>query len=215
MKKLITCILIMSLLLFVSCANMGNKQTGGTVAGTAVGAGAGVAIGHAYGGKHGAVVGGLIGAIVGGVAGNQIGAYMDQQEAAMNAAMASSIGAQQASIQRSNDILMATFKSDVFFNSNSSILKGGAYNELNRVANVLNQYPQTNVMIQGHTDASGTEQYNQKLSQLRAESVRRYLIQRQVSPNRLVAIGLGESQPISSNASQNRRVTMVLTPISG
>jgi len=213
MNRLLSLLLVLSLVMVVSCAGMGQKQTQGTVAGTAIGAGAGVAIGEAYGGKDGAIIGGLIGAMVGGVAGNQIGAYMDRQEAALNAAMSSSIAANQASIQRSNDVLMATFKSDVFFALNSSVLQPGAYAELDRVANVLNQYPQTNVQIQGHTDRSGSEQYNLQLSQRRADAVVNYLKQRHVDPRRLVAIGLGESQPISSNPAQNRRVTMVLTPI--
>ncbi|MCK5613618.1 OmpA family protein [Candidatus Pacearchaeota archaeon] len=211
MRKI--CIILLCLLFLLSCANMGQKQKTGTAVGVGVGAAGGAAIGHAYGGKHGMIIGGLIGAIVGGIAGNQVGAYMDQQEAALNTAMSSSIAANQASIYRSQDVLMATFKSDVFFDLNSSILKPGAYAELDRVANVLNQYPQTNVQIQGHTDKSGTEQYNMNLSQYRAEAVRTYMIQRHVDPSRLVAIGLGESQPISSSNAQNRRVTMVLTPI--
>jgi len=211
MKKIVS-LLIICLFVF-SCAGMGQKQTQGTAIGTGVGAAGGAAIGHAYGGTQGMIIGGLIGAIVGGIAGNQVGAYMDRQEAALNAAMSTAIAADQASLQRSQDVLMATFKSDVFFDFNSSILKPGAYVELNRVANVLNQYPQTNVQIQGHTDKSGTEEYNRFLSQRRAEAVRNYLIQQQVDPRRMTAIGLGESQPISSSPAQNRRVTMVLTPI--
>jgi outer membrane protein OmpA-like peptidoglycan-associated protein len=211
MKKLLSVIIILTFL--VSCANMGQKQSQGTAIGTGVGAAGGAAIGHAYGGKNGLIIGALIGAIVGGVAGNQVGAYMDKQEAALQAAMSSSIAANQASIQRTQNVLIATFKSDVFFDFNSSILKPGAYVELNRVADALNQYPDTAVQIQGHTDSTGTEEYNRFLSEKRAESVRNYLIQRGVSGSRMTAIGLGESQPISSNNAQNRRVTMVLTPI--
>lgn len=211
MKKFL--IFILPMFLILACANAGQKQQTGTAVGAGVGAAGGAAIGHAYGGTQGMIIGGLIGGIVGGIAGNQVGAYMDRQEAALQAAMSSSIAANQASIQRSQDVLMATFKSEVFFDFNSSILKPGAYVELDRVANVLNQYPQTNVQIQGHTDSVGNEQYNMQLSQRRADAVKTYLMQRQVDPRRLTAIGLGESQPISSNDAQNRRVTIVLTPI--
>jgi outer membrane protein OmpA-like peptidoglycan-associated protein len=211
MKKII--VLFVVSLFILSCAGMGPKQQGGTAVGTGVGVAGGAAIGHAYGGTQGMIIGGLIGGIIGGIAGNQIGNYMDQQEAALQTAMASSIYADQASLQRSKDVLMATFKSDVFFDFNSAMLKPGAYAELDRIANVLNQYPDCAVQIQGHTDSSGTEQYNKELSQRRADAVRVVLIQKGVHSGRLSSIGLGESQPISSNQAQNRRVTMVIIPI--
>jgi outer membrane protein OmpA-like peptidoglycan-associated protein len=211
MKKYLVLLLIP--LFIFACATGGQKQQSGTVIGAGAGAAGGAAIGHAYGGTQGMIIGGLIGGIVGGIAGNQIGAYMDRQEAALQAAMSSSIAANQASLQRSKDVLMATFKSDVFFDFNSATLKSGAYAELDRVANVLNQYPDCAVQIQGHTDSSGSEDYNLKLSQKRADAVRAVLIQKGVNSGRLTSIGLGESQPISSNPAQNRRVTMVIIPI--
>jgi outer membrane protein OmpA-like peptidoglycan-associated protein len=213
MKNIIL-VLICALMLF-GCASQGAKQNQGTAVGAGTGAVIGAVLGQAIGRDTEATLwGAAAGAAVGALAGNQIGAYMDRQEAAMQNAMAASIAANQASIRRANqDLLMATFKSDVFFGYDSSILKSGAYTELNRVANALNQYPQTNVQVQGHTDRSGGEEYNMALSQRRADAVVNYLIQRQVSPQRLIAIGLGESQPISSDPAQNRRVTLVLTPI--
>lgn len=214
MKKLI--VIFLCALLLTSCASMGPNQQQGTAVGAGAGAAIGAGLGQAIGrNTESTLWGAAIGAVVGGIAGNQIGSYMDRQQAALQNAMSASIAANQANVQRATqDTLMATFKSDVFFDFNSSVLKPGAYVELDRVANVLNKYQSTSVQIQGHTDKSGSEQYNLDLSQRRADSVRTYLIQRQVHPQRLIAIGLGESQPISSNPAQNRRVTMVLTAIS-
>jgi len=211
MKKLFT---IMLLVVFLaSCAGMGQNQKTGTAVGGFTGTAAGAAIGHAYGGTTGLVIGGLIGLIVGGVVGNQIGTYMDKQERALQAALASSIAANQASVQRSNNILMTTFRSDVFFDKNSSVLKVGSSFDIDRVANVLNQYASSAVQIQGHTDDSGSEDYNLKLSKARADSVKRILQQKGVNQRRLSTIGFGSSQPISSNPAQNRRVTIVIVPI--
>jgi outer membrane protein OmpA-like peptidoglycan-associated protein len=127
--------------------------------------------------------------------------------------MAAATAADQASVQRSRDVLTATFKSDLFFDFNSAAIKPGAYGELDRVARVFNDYPQTMIQIQGHTDRSGPEAYNLSLSERRANAVRDALVQRGVSPERLTTIGFGESQPISSSAAVNRRVSLVMTPI--
>ena len=108
-------------------------------------------------------------------------------------------------------MLTATFKSDVFFDFNSAILKPGANAELDRVANVLNQYPQTNVRIEGYTDQKGSEEYNLQLSERRANAVRNVLIQKGIDQARITAIGLGECCPVSSDDAANRRVSMVLT----
>jgi outer membrane protein OmpA-like peptidoglycan-associated protein len=212
------CIALSSLFL-MACASQGtyNKQQKGT----AIGAGTGAVVGGVIGGSvarkghgtTGAIIGGLAGAALGGLVGNQIGAYMDRQEEALRQAMASATAADQASIQRSQDVLTATFKSDMFFDFDSATLKPGAYAELDRVAKVFNDYPQTMIQIQGHTDSAGAETYNMALSERRANAVRDALIQRGVLPERLATIGFGESQPISSSAAVNRRVTLVMTPI--
>jgi len=210
MKKIFSVLVI--LLFVLGCATAGPKQQQGTVIGGAVGAAGGAAIGHAYGGTEGAIIGGLIGAMVGGFAGSEMGAYMDKQEAALNNALASSVAANQASIQRSQDVLVATFKGDVFFDFNSAVVKPGGQAELYRVANVLKQYPQTRVQVQGFTDSYGSEEYNLNLSQRRAEAVKAQLIQMGINASRITAIGFGESQPISNDPSKNRRVSIVLTP---
>jgi outer membrane protein OmpA-like peptidoglycan-associated protein len=211
-----TILVLICAIFLISCATAGPKQNQGTAVGGATGAAIGAGLGQAIGrNTESTLWGAAIGAAVGALAGNQIGAYMDRQQAAMQNAMSASIAANQASVNRaSENMLMATFKSDVFFDVNSFAIKPGGYNELTRVANVLNQYPQTNIQVQGHTDRSGTQEYNRTLSQRRAETVQSVLMQNGVDPRRMTAIGMGESQPISSNPAQNRRVTLVLTPIS-
>jgi outer membrane protein OmpA-like peptidoglycan-associated protein len=212
------CIVLSSLFL-LACASQGTytKQQTGTAVGAASGAAIGAAVGGAAASKKdrtkGIIIGGVAGAVAGGLLGNQIGAYMDRQEEALRQAMAAATAADQASIQRSQDVLTATFKSDMFFDFDSATLKPGAYAELDRVAKVFNDYPQTMIQIQGHTDSSGPEAYNMVLSERRANAVRDSLVQRGIDPERLATIGFGESQPISSSAAMNRRVTIVLTPI--
>jgi outer membrane protein OmpA-like peptidoglycan-associated protein len=194
---------------------MGEKERTGTAAGAATGAVLGGVVGAMTGDKNQrekVLVGAAAGAAIGGLAGNRIGAYMDKQEAELRDAMAATVAANNATIERNNEqMLTATFKSDVFFDFNSSILKSGGYAELDRVAGVLNQYPQTLIRIEGHTDQIGDEQYNQQLSERRAEAVRNALLQRGIDPARITAVGMGECCPISSENATNRRVTMQLS----
>ena len=199
------------LLTLMSCAGTTSRQQTGTGTGIAVGAGVGAILGQVIGrDTKGTLIGAGIGAALGGLAGNQIAAYMDRQEQALRNAMASS---EAANIQRNQDVLTAAFKSDIFFGFDSSTLKPGADSEIARVANVLNSYPQTTITVEGHTDAKGSEAYNQTLSLKRAEAVKNALIQKGVAPGRVMAVGYGESQPIYSDDAMNRRVNIVITPI--
>ena len=211
MKKTVSTfvILVFSMTLF-SCAGA-TRQQKGTAGGAAIGAVIGAGLGQAIGGDtEGTLLGAGIGAALGGIAGNQIAAYMDRQEQALRDAMAKS---DAVNIQRTQDVLTATFKGDIFFDLDSSTLKPGAYSEIDRVSNVLNNYPQTTIRVDGHTDSTGPEDYNQRLSEKRAEAVKSALTQRGVDPRRIQAVGYGESQPISSNNAMNRRVGIVITPI--
>ena len=125
----------------------------------------------------------------------------------------SSVPEQAASVQRTQDVLTATFKSEVLFDFDSTALKPGAFAELGRVAAVLNKYPQTTITVEGHTDTKGSVTYNQQLSEKRAQAVKDALIQMGVDSSRIQAIGYGESQPISSDDAMNRRVNIVIKPI--
>jgi outer membrane protein OmpA-like peptidoglycan-associated protein len=211
MKKIITILisLIIAISLF-SCAGP-TQQERGTKTGALIGATAGALLGQAIGrNTTSTILGAGIGAAVGGISGNQIGAYMDRQEQELRAAMADS---EAASIQRTNDVLTATFKSGAMFDFDSSTLKPGASREMDRVANILNKYSQTMIRVEGHTDSKGSEAYNQILSEKRAMSVKNALTQRGVNPARIQTVGFGESQPISSNDAENRRVDIVIIPV--
>ncbi|MBA3028434.1 MAG: OmpA family protein [Desulfobacteraceae bacterium] len=193
------------------CANLQTQQQKGTATGAAVGAGVGAILGQAIGkDTKGTLLGAGIGAVLGGMAGNQIGAYMDRQEQELRNAIATS---ETASIRREQDVLVATLKSEVMFDYNSSVIKPGGMAEISRVATVLNNYPQTTIRVEGHTDATGSESYNQTLSEQRAISVQNALIQQNVDSRRITTIGFGESMPISSSDAVNRRVELRITPI--
>ncbi len=123
-----------------------------------------------------------------------------------------------ASIQREQDILAITLKSDFSFDFDSAVIKPGAEDEIARIAAVLIKYPQTNISIEGHTDSKGAEEYNMGLSKSRAEAVKASLIGRGLTSSRLQAIGFGESKPVATNDTeagrqQNRRVRIVIVPI--
>lgn len=212
MKKLIITgiVIVLSATLF-SCASMQTKQEKGSAVGAGTGAALGAVLGQVIGGDtESTLIGAGIGAAVGGLAGNQIGRYMDLQEQELRNAIAAS---QAASIHREQDILRATFKGEAYFDYDSAQLKPGVYPELRRIADVLNRYPQTTIEVGGHTDSRGAEEYNQKLSELRANAVKNELIHNGVSAQRIKAVGYGESRPISSNHSMNRRVEIIIEPI--
>ena len=211
MKKIISLISVLILCVFLFACAGASKQTTGLGAGAAIGAAGGAILGQVIGGDTQAtLIGAGIGAAIGGLAGHQIGAYMDRQEQELNAAMARS---EALSIRREQDILTATFKSEMMFGFDSATLKPGAYAEIGRVADILAKYPQTTIRVEGHTDSRGAEDYNQKLSEKRAESVKNAMVQKSVAPSRISTIGYGEAQPISSNDAINRRVNIVITPI--
>jgi len=209
MKKLIA--ILITIVFIFGCAGASKQQTG-TGVGAVGGAAAGAAVGAATGGGPWRILtGAAIGALAGGVTGNLIGKYMDDQDQALQQAMSSSIAQNQAYVTRANEqTVVATFKSDVMFDSGSAIMKPGGYQEMDRVANVLNQYPNTTVRIEGHTDKVGSEQMNLNLSQARADAARNILVQKGVNPGRITTMGMGKCCPISSDKSANRRVSLII-----
>ncbi|MGD8893664.1 MAG: OmpA family protein [Desulfobacterales bacterium] len=210
MKKTIAIIASLALAIsLLSCAGPTQQQRGAKT-GALIGAAGGAILGQVIGGNtESTLLGAAIGTAVGGVSGYQIGAYMDKQEQELRAAMAAS---EAASIERTQNVLTATFRSEFLFDFDSSTLKPGAYTEIARVANVLNKYPQTTIRVEGHTDSKGSEAYNQTLSEKRSLAVKIALTQRGVDPTRIQTVGFGESQPISSNDAMNRRVVIVIIP---
>jgi outer membrane protein OmpA-like peptidoglycan-associated protein len=213
--KLTLAIFVAIALTAAGCAQPMTKTQKGAAIGTGVGAAAGAGLGQAIGGDTKAtLLGAGIGAVVGGLAGGSIGRYMDNQEATMRQQLA---GVEGASIQRNADLLAVTFKSDVLFDTNSAALKAGSYDEMNRVAQVLNQYPETTILIAGHTDSTGSDTYNQQLSERRAAAVKNALSGQGVNPARLSTVGYGESRPIADNNTEsgrqiNRRVEITIAP---
>ena len=215
MKKITIAGLVLTLLLSGGCANMNNTGKG-AVYGTAGGAAAGALLGQAIGGNSKATLLGMAaGAAIGALAGTGVGYMMDKQEQDMRNALAQS---EAIAIQREGNVLALTFKSDFTFAVNSSALRSGLYAELDRVAQVLAAYPQTTIFVAGHTDSTGSEEYNMKLSQQRADSVKNALIQRGVAAQRITAVGYGEGQPVGDNQTefgrqQNRRVEVRINPV--
>ena len=214
MKKICIASLALALLLSGGCANMNNMGKG-AVYGTAGGAAAGALLGQAIGGNSKATLLGMAaGAAIGALSGTGIGYMMDKQEQDMRNALAQS---EAIAIQREGDVLALTFKSDFTFAVNSSAIRAGLYTELDRVAQVLATYPQTTIFVAGHTDSTGSEEYNLQLSQRRADSVKNALIQRGVAAQRITAVGYGDGQPVGNNETefgrqQNRRVEVRINP---
>jgi len=212
MKKIISIIATTVMAVSLAACAGPTQQSRGAKTGVIIGTAAGALLGQVIGrDTEATLLGAGIGAVVGGLAGHQIGAYMDRQEEDLRSVLATS---EAASIQRTQDVLTATFQSEVLFDFDSATLKPGAYTEISRVAGVLNRYPQTTIRIEGHTDTSGPEAYNQQLSEKRAEAVKNALAQQGVNPSRMFSIGFGESQPVSSSNAMNRRVSIVIIPVS-
>lgn len=185
---------------------------------TATGAGIGAVVGAIAGGLSGdgstsSRDRALIGAALGGAVGGGIGVYMDRQEAQLREDLhGTGIGVER----QGNDIIL-NMPNNVTFGFDSSELQQPARQALNDVTAVLREYAETRITIAGHTDSSGAEDYNQRLSERRAQAVGDYLAQGGVENFRLNMRGYGESRPIASNDSeqgraQNRRVEITVTP---
>jgi outer membrane protein OmpA-like peptidoglycan-associated protein len=206
MKKVVIMLLSAALLftMVLGCA-WSNKAKGG-----AIGAGAGGVAGAVIGKQLGnTALGAIIGAAVGGTAGVVIGNEMDKRAEEMKRDM------QGAKIERVGEGIKITFDSGLLFDVNKSDLRPQAKTNLESLAKILNKYDDTNILVEGDTDNSGTEEYNQQLSERRAQSVANYLMGLGVTGARISTVGLGELNPIASNDSvegrqQNRRVEVAI-----
>ena len=157
----------------------------------------------------------LVGAGLGALAGAGVGTYMDRQEARLRA----ELEATGVSVTRDGDNITLNMPGNITFATNSADLNAGFYDVLNSVSLVLDEFDQTVIEVAGHTDSTGTNEYNQQLSQRRAASVAAYLRTRQILPERMIEIGMGEERPIADNATDagrqsNRRVELTLVPLS-
>lgn len=217
MKKIIISLFLGCILILAGCAapgTMTKTQQGsaiGATGGAVVGAILGQAIGH---NTKGTLIGAAIGAAVGGAGGYGVGQMMDKQEQEMRDALARS---EAAAVKREGNLLSVTFKGDVTFATNSTEIRPELYTEINRVARILNQYPDTLISVEGHTDNKGSDEYNLKLSQRRADAVKTLLTLRGVAADRIDAFGYGKTMPIATNDTEagrqmNRRVEIRIVP---
>jgi len=206
--------LVVLLSLLTSCAPQSNTGQGGLY-GAGGGAAAGAIIGQIAGrDSESTLIGAAIGAAVGGLAGAGAGKMMDNQERDMRAALANS---EAAAIKREGNLLAISLKGDLTFDTNSATVRPGLYSEIDRIANVLYQYPQTVVRVEGHTDSRGSEEYNLNLSQRRADAVKNLLSQRGLAANRVETVAFGESRPVATNETEagrqrNHRVEIKIAP---
>lgn len=213
MKKFLCVALSAILLLGVTGCGLNNTSKGaifGTGGGAAVGAGIGALIGK---GK-GAAIGAAVGAVAGGVAGTLIGKKMDKQAKEL----AQISGAQVDTVTDVNgyEAIKVTFDSGILFDFNKSNLSASAKNSLTKFAASLQNNPQTDVQIYGHTDNVGTRAANEKVSTARAEEVKKYLINSGVASSRMTSQGLAYDYPVADNSTeagraQNRRVEVYIT----
>jgi outer membrane protein OmpA-like peptidoglycan-associated protein len=191
--------LALAALTATACAT---KARTGAIIGATGGAAAGAVIGKATGST---ARGAIIGAGVGGVAGAIIGERMDKQARELEAAIPG------AEVERVGEGILVTFDSGILFDYDSATLKPAARENLRNLATSLEKYPGNNIVLVGHTDADGSDEYNQGLSQRRAAAAASFLASQGVPRSRIDATGRGENEPVASNASasgkaQNRRV---------
>jgi len=186
------------------CASM-NKTTKGAVIGATAGGAAGAVIGNQTGST---TRGAIIGAVVGGAAGALIGHQMDQRAKEIQQNVPAAI------VERVGEGIQVTFPSGLLFDFNSDVIRSNAATNLNELARNLSKYGDSNLMIAGHTDGVGSADYNQALSERRAQSAARYLTAQGVSTY-IATAGLGEREPIASNTTEagrqlNRRVEIAI-----
>jgi outer membrane protein OmpA-like peptidoglycan-associated protein len=189
----------------VACASLNRKEKGAII-----GAGTGAVVGGVIGNQTGSTArGAIIGAVVGGAAGAIIGHQMDQQAKELKQNIPG------ATITRVGEGIAVTFASGLLYDFDSDVVRVEAAQNLRNLAASLGKYPNTNLLIVGHTDAVGTSDYNQALSQRRATAAANYLIAQGVSSARLQAVGRGETEPLSPNDTEagrqvNRRVEIAI-----
>ena len=189
---------------------MSNATTGATI-GAVVGAAAGALTG---GNSRERRQRALLGAGVGALTGGGVGYYMDRQEQKLRMQLENT----GVSVTRNGDSIILNMPGNVTFNTDSAMIRGSFYDVLSSVVLVVKEFDKTIIEIAGHTDSTGSDQYNQNLSEQRASSVGQYFMAQGIDRMRIMTKGYGESRPIADNTSEqgkqlNRRVELTLVPL--
>ncbi len=197
----------------VTDPNTGEQKASRTV----IGAGGGALAGYLLGGLIGGKTGRIVGAGIGGVAGGVVGYKMDQQIKELKEQTAGS--GVDVTETPDGEAILVNLPDGVTFAVDSSTISPTFQGTLDQIANSLTQYPDSLIDVMGHTDSTGSDQYNLELSKRRADAVGNYLIMRGVSNARVETIGYGEQYPVADNSTpegraRNRRVEIKITPIS-
>lgn len=220
MKKFVIAAALTAPMVIAGCTTnpyTGEQQSSRTARNAVIGAAGGAIVGAVIGNNTGggdATKGAIIGATTGGLTGGAIGVYQDRQEARLR----QELQATGVRVVRNGNDITLIMPGNITFDTNQSSIRQDFFATLNSVGKVIQEFDQTVVLVQGHTDSTGSDSYNDQLSVKRAESVGNYLVAQGVMPARIEAQGYGERQPIADNATeagraQNRRVEIQLVPI--
>ncbi len=205
--RVIWTFIVLCLLVISGC------KTSRAFKGGAIGTGTGAVLGGVVGRTAGnTALGAIIGAAVGGAAGAVIGRQMDKQAEEIK----NSVPNAEVIHKPGEEGIIINFNSGVLFEFNKADLNPASTKSVEELANVLKKYPDTDVLIEGHTDSKGSDNYNMSLSEKRAQTVSSYLRGKDIAASRMRTVGYGEKQPVASNdtddgRTQNRRVTFVIT----
>lgn len=199
-------------LVISGCESLQSPESQNTRRGAAIGAGVGAVVGLISGGDR--VERALIGAAIGGLAGGAIGNYQDRQERKLRDELAGT----GVEVVRNSENITLDIPGGITFAVDSATVNNNFKPVLDRVAATLVEYNQTIIEVAGHTDSTGSESYNQSLSERRASSVASYLSSRGVPSQRLITVGGGELHPVAPNDTeagreQNRRVEITIVPV--
>ncbi|MDC6405616.1 MULTISPECIES: OmpA family protein [Maribacter] len=204
---------VLALAMVMSCSTVknANKTQKGAAIGAAGGAVIGGVIGNNVGSGNNTALGAILGAAIGGAAGGYIGNRMDRQAERIEEEIPG------AEVKRVGEGINVTFNEEagVYFDTNKSDVKGTSAATLDKLAGIFKEYPKSNILVEGHTDSAGSDEYNMKLSEQRATSVTSYLVAKGIDPSRFTTKWYGENQPVGDNntvegKAQNRRVELAI-----
>lgn len=205
--------ILFAMVLIFSCKAV--KNTNKTQRGAGIGAAGGAVIGGVIGNNVGngnnTALGAILGAVVGGAAGGYIGSRMDRQAERIEEEIPGAV------VTRVGEGINVTFNEDagVYFDTNKSDVKGTSATTLDKLVGIFKEYPKSNILVEGHTDSAGPDDYNMQLSQQRAQSVTKYLIAHDLDSSRFTTKWYGENQPKGDNSTKegkatNRRVELAI-----